>query len=136
MCRGQGSLQQAPGVCLFPADGRPCLHCRYCSRERGTSVTPDRSLSPVSDYRAARDRGGRPGRSTSRREHPRQVAMSHHGAIFAPAGNGTLAAAQQSNVNVLPWYSHAWHITFRLRGDRRCITPIVCKQTPLPWYCY
>ena len=97
---GGAGLQQARGVCLFPTDGRPCLHCRRSSRERATSVTsPDRSLSPVSDYRAARDRGGRPGRSMRRREQPRQVFMTRHGAIFAPAGNCTLAAAQQSILN-------------------------------------
>ena len=122
-------MQQPRGVCLSPADGTPWLHCRHCSRERATSVTsPDRSLSPVSDYRAARDRGGRPGRSTSRREHPRQVSMSHHGAIFAPAGHCTLAATQQSNVDVLPWYLHAWHVTLRLGSETTSgfITIIAC----------
>ena len=122
---GRAGLQQVRGVCLSPAHSRPCVHCRHCSRERATSVTSsDRSLSPVSDYRAARDRGSRPGRSTRRREQPRQV--SHHGAIFAPA-SCIPAAAQKSMMKVLAWYSHAWQVTSRLRGDTRFVALIACK---------
>ena len=54
--------------------------------------------------------------------------MTPHGPTSPPASHCTQAAAQQSDVKVLPWYSQAWHVTSSPRGDAGCTTLIACKQ--------